>query len=164
MDNLVIENAKLRFKNFSGEAGKFNPKGNRNFCVSIDDANVALQLQEAGWNIKTLPPREPDDPIQYYTAINVKFGGRTPPKVVLITSRGKTMLTEENVNILDWAEITNCDLIIRPFEWEPGRIKGYLKSMYVTIYEDEFDLKYSDLPDAPDSAQNVIRDDGDMPF
>lgn len=164
MDNFVIENARLVFKNFSGEAGKYNPKGNRNFCVIIDDPMVAQQLQDSGWNIKTLAPRDPEDPVRYYTQINVKFGGRRPPNVVIITSRGKTRLTEENLNILDWAEITTCDLIIRPFEWEPGRVKGYLSSMYATIYEDELDRKYSDLPDAPDSAQNVIRDDGDMPF
>ena len=35
--NIEIENAKLLFKNFSGEQSKFNRKGDRNFSVIIED-------------------------------------------------------------------------------------------------------------------------------
>ena len=157
-NDLIIEDAHLIFRNFSGKGGRYNPEGHRNFCVFIDDPNVVKVLQDSGWNLKPIPPRDAGDEPRFYTQINVKYG-RVPPKIVLITSRGKTLLDEKDINILDWAEIIKCDVIIRPFEWEPGRIKGYLKHLCVTIYEDPLDKKYADLPDAPDSAQSVTRDD-----
>jgi hypothetical protein len=50
--------------------------------------------------------------------------------------------------MLDWADITNVDMIIRPFSWEvQGKtgIKAYLKSIFVTIQEDALEIKYSEI-------------------
>ena len=35
-NNIMIENARLIFKNFSGEESKFNRGGNKNFSVLLD--------------------------------------------------------------------------------------------------------------------------------
>jgi hypothetical protein len=74
---------------------------------------------------------------------------------MMITSRGKTALDDETVGNLDWAEIENVDLIIRPYNWvlhegtkaENRGVKAYVSSMYVTIVEDEFEAKYHDAPE-----------------
>lgn len=152
-NNITIEGARIVFRNFEGKEGKFNTAGKRNFCVLLDD-ELARTLQDDGWNIKWLQPREEGDEPQAYIQVAVNFG-TVPPKIVLVTSGGKQTLDERNINILDWAEIANVDLIIRPYNWEMNGktgVKAYIKSMYVTIAEDEFEKKYADVPD---SARNV---------
>ena len=141
-ENLVIEGAKLIFKNFAGEESKFNRRGNRNFCVVLEQED-AMNLMDAGWNIKELNTREDEEPL-YYLQTSVSFDN-IPPKVVLISGRTKTMLDDTTIDTLDYAEIANVDLIIRPYHWEVNGktgIKAYLKTMYVTVEVDEFAAKY----------------------
>lgn len=153
LDNIVVENARLIFKNFAGEESKFNRAGNRNFCVILD-GDSAEDLRQMGWNVKALRPREDEDEPTYYLQVTVAFGN-FPPKVIMISGKTKTVLDEESIDTLDYAEIANVDLIIRPYHWEVNGkegIKAYLKTMYVTIEQDVFAGKYDCL------------DDKDLPF
>ena len=155
-NNIRIEGAKIGFRNFSGEEGRFNPKGRRNFCVFLEE-DIAKDMKKEGWNVKWLEPREEGDDPQAYLQVKVVFG-KIPPKIVLVTGRGKTRLDEDTVNILDWAEIQNVDLIIRPYNWEVNGdtgVSAYIKTMYVTLREDEFESKYYDVPDSAASAMMV---------
>lgn len=147
---LTIRNAKIFSRNFSGEEGKYNPAGRRNFCVFIDDLRVAEEMKADGWNIRFLEPREESEQRRAFMQVAVSYKNR-PPKVVLISSRGQTMLEEDKINMLDWAEIDNVDLTINPSRWDVNGnkgIKAYLRSIYVTIVEDELDQLYSNVPDS----------------
>lgn len=96
--NVSISNARICFRNFSGKEGRFNPAGNRNFCVILDD-ELAKMMLEDGWNVKYLRPREDGDEPQPYVQISVSYRN-IPPKVVLVTSHGKSILDEDSVGTL----------------------------------------------------------------
>lgn len=151
-DNTVLmEGVRIIFRNFSGREGQYNREGERNFAVLLDDA-VATAMAEDNWNVKWLRPRseEEEEAPQAYLPVAINFKGR-PPRIVLITSRGRTNLDEGSVEMLDWADIINVDLIVRPYEWTVNQktgIKAYLQSIYVTIEEDALELKYSELDQA----------------
>lgn len=147
-DTISIENATIIWPNFSGKETKFNRLGSRNFNVLIEDEEFAQKLIEDGWNVRPLPPRDDGDDIHYVMQVQVRFDG-IPPRIWLVTKHGKTMLNEATVGELDYADIKNVDLIIRPYNWNvsgKSGVKAYLKTMYVVINEDEFADKYSDYP------------------
>lgn len=155
MNTITIENARIGFRNFSGEEGKFNPKGKRNFCVFLE-RGIVEELKADGWNVRELPPREEGDAPQAYLQVAVSYDN-IPPSIFVVASKGKRRISEETVNILDWADIEYTDLIITPYQWEVnGRsgVKAYLRTMYVKIREDELTKKYADVPSVPDSAMN----------
>jgi len=145
-DNTVLmEGVRIVFRNFAGKEGQYNREGDRNFAVILDDKTAEAMLAD-GWNVKTLAAREEDETDTPYLPVSVNFKGR-PPQITMVTSRGRTQLGEDQVEMLDWADITNVDLIVRPYAWDvSGRtgIKAYLQTMFVTIEEDALQRKYAE--------------------
>jgi len=151
--NIQIEGARIGFRNFSGKAGQYNAAGLRNFCVFIDH-DLAETLENDGWNIRWLEPRDDQEDKQGYLQVSVSYEN-IPPKIIMMTGKGKTLLDEDSISLLDWAEIEETDLVIRPYNWEvsgKSGVKAYVKTMYVTLVEDEFEKKYYDVPDSTVSS------------
>lgn len=142
---LIIENARIIYRNFSGTPTQYNREGDRNFCVFIDDSNAANDLKDLGWNVKIRKPRDEEDEVAHYIKVNVSYRFKAP-KVMLHTKRNVTELTEETVGLLDNADIITCDMVINPSHWEANGnsgISGYLDSLHVVIQEDYFADKYA---------------------
>ena len=165
---LLMENAEILFRNFSGKEGMYNAEGDRNFCVLLDD-ETTKQLVDDGWNVKTLRARDEDEEPRSYIQVSVKYRGRSgntvrPPNIVLVTSKGRTSLSEAECELLDWVEIKNVDLIVRPFEWAVNGktgIKAYLKSIYITIQEDALQMKYADVPEVTGGDNHLAIESGE---
>lgn len=146
---VTIEEARIIFRNFTGKETAYNREGDRNFGVILDPKLADAMLND-GWNVKTLKPREEDEEPEEtpWISVAVNFDKGRPPKIMLVTQGGlkRTPLDAQTVEQLDWADIINVDLIIRPYTWEVnGRtgIKAYVQTMFVTIEEDALEAKYA---------------------
>lgn len=156
---LTITNAEIMYKNFAGrEEGKYNPAGNRNFCVIVPEEDVE-DLLAFGWKVKPTKPRDPDETPKYYIPVAVKYSPKYPVRITVQTANEgkKKVLTESEVGVLDWAEIINIEkVVIRPRFWDDNgteKIKAYLRSMKVVIDDEDYeDMDEMDV------------DDDDMPF
>lgn len=155
-DLITIENARIAFRNFEGKAKQYNKEGDRNFCILLDQ-ELAEHMREAGWNIKHLKPRDEDyeNELRPYIQVSVNYKGR-PPRIVLISSKGRTPIDEDLVQMLDHVDVQMVDLTLRPYDWtvsgNTGR-KAYLKTMFLTMAEDEIELKYAEDPSPDDNPE-----------
>lgn len=144
---LNLENAVIGFRNFEGREGQFNKSGDRSFAVFLN-RQYAEELAEEGWNIKFPKDNGSPDPDDNgrdpYLQVSVAFD-YYPPNVFLVSGDRPQRLHEDEIGMLDWAEISTVDLVIRPYEWQvsgKSGIKAYLKAGYFTIETDAFAKKY----------------------
>lgn len=150
---VLMEGVRIIFRNFEGKEGPYNKKGDRNFGVILPSQEVAEQMAADGWNVKWLKPseEEKEEGVEQgppWLQVKVAYDRGRPPKIVLVTSRGRTTLDESTVEELDWADISNVDLIVSPYTWNvngKSGISAYCKSMFVTIEEDELERKYAEM-------------------
>lgn len=133
----------IMYRNFAGEAGPYNDEGDRSFCLGLDDETAEL-MKEEGWNVRyKVDKRDPDrDPVPY-VQVKVEFRKGRPPKMTQITKRGKTVLEEDDLNNLDWADIERADVCLNPYRWtRPNGTSGitaYLKKMNIFLEDDDFE-------------------------
>lgn len=149
----LFENCRIIFRNFQGKEGQYNAEGDRNFCLLLSPEEAEMMDQD-GWNVKYLRAREAEETPQAYLPISVGYKNR-PPKISMVTSKGRTLLDEEMVGVLDWVDIAKVDMIIRPYQWNVGGrggVKAYVKTLVVVIEEDYLELKYADLEELPARA------------
>lgn len=147
---LQIEDARIIYRNFGGEASKYNREGDRNFAVIIPNQEICDQLTAEGWNVKIKPPRDEDDTPFMFLPVKVKFNNRGPN--IYVQSAGNVKrLTEETVRMLDEIDIQSVDMDLRPYDWEVNGKEGrsaYLQAMNVIQNIDRFGAQYAaqDLP------------------
>lgn len=136
-----LEGVRIVYRNFGGRIDQFNQSGRRKFSVVLDDDEADALLAE-GWNVKI----KENDAGERFNTLEVKVQyGAYPPCIYIVTSHNKTLLNEETVSSLDYAEIENVDITINGSEYDVlGKqgISAYVKNMYVTVIEDKFADKY----------------------
>lgn len=149
---LQIDDARIIFRNFRGEGGRFNKEGDRNFAVVIPNQEMAESLLNdtnqygAGWNVKIKAPREEGDDPFIYLPVKVKFNNRGPV-IYLESGNNRIRLTEDTVSMLDEIDILSVDMDIRPYDDEingkPFR-SAYLQSMLVRQEIDRFAARFAE--------------------
>lgn len=145
-DILQIDDARIIYRNFRGEGGKFNREGDRNFAVVIPKQELADELLNRGWNVKNKPPKDEEDSPFMYLPVKVKFNDRGP-QVYLRTGDRVNRLDEETISVLDDVDIRSVDLDIRPYDWDVNGKSGrtaYLQSIEVIQEIDRFAARYAE--------------------
>lgn len=149
---LVIDDARIIWPNFAGEATPYNSPGNRNFSLVIENEKLAEELQNdtnehgIGWNVKIKAPREDGDTPFMHLPVKVSYKGR-PPRIFLISGGNRRELNEDTVACLDHIDIARVDMDIRPYDGDfngrPFRT-AYLQSMEVTQELNRFEQRYAE--------------------
>ncbi len=146
--SIVLENVQLIFRNFEGRPDKYDAYGKRQFNVLLDEA-LANELTEQGYNVKPLKKLDEDDEQKYHMNVRVNFDSRRPPRVTMLgfvdgEEVSRVDLDASTVGILDGSNVISADIEINPYEWEPGKLKGYLDRAFVAVEMSYLDAKYAD--------------------
>lgn len=167
LQDLTLFNVQLIFKNFQGLEKPFNPAGQRNFSMLIGPDDAEAMLAD-GWNVKFQKPREGDDPnepLQAHLPVKVNMDSGRPPRIVMVTSRGKQRLDKDMVGALDYVVMKEVDIIINPYSWNfngKSGVTAYCTSLYVTIEEDALDRKYADVPELDATGAPLTIESGNV--
>lgn len=151
-EDLIIENAELKFLNFEGredrnpKTGKImNSEGKRNFHVVVPEELVDT-LTKDGWNVKELAHEE-GEPAVHTVKVNVSYRYREPV-ILKYEGRREIRLSEESVATLDYEDVISADLIIHPSEYlkDDGStgLSGYLTELRIKVKGSPFAEKYAD--------------------
>ena len=145
-EQLVIEDAVLRFHNFAGAQTDYNMKGNRNIDVILPDNEMAVAMGEKGWNVKIRKPQDPEDEPYYTLNVKINMESRWPPKIVQVVKSRHIQYDADMLAQLDDIAMTDIGIVINGSEWENERfghgIKAYLDQMYFRLKPSVFGNKY----------------------
>ena len=160
-EEFTIVNAKLLrkpFRNFEGRPTKIHPNGGiREFCVVIDDPEVAQELAAFGFNVKTLTNRDGayDDDL-HYLSIKVSYYDRYgepvryPPRFKIFTANNECYYEEQNIKELDGAELSDVKIKFTAHYNKVGDKEyqtPYLNLFQATMVDDFFfDDEEDDMP------------------
>lgn len=157
MKNVTIEDCRIAFRNFAGNEDKFNPAGSRNFALLLTDEQ-AEDMANLGWNVKYLKPRDDEPRGQAFIKVSVSYKNR-PPKIILVTSRGKTYIDETLIDTLDWVDIEVADITLNPYEWVVNGmtgVKAYVQTLIIKVVEDYLEMKWDVMIEGWGKDQKAI--------
>lgn len=148
--DLMIEDAKILFTNFSGSPTRYNSEGGkREFSVALP-LNLVEDLERDGWNVKFRKNADRElDPERPYLGVKVSYKFRAPA-IWLIAGGRKQLMTEDTIGTLDNITIKTADVVIHPSVYDvrgQQGISAYVKEMYVVMDDESasFASKYADL-------------------
>lgn len=178
---IIIKNTRFMFPpNFRGDPDRnYSPNDtSRNFTVVIDEDNKdamygtssddmkQLKIDDLvadGWNVKWTKPDEDGTQIAYIP-VTASYKKRGPQIIKAIGGpKNKVKVDEDDIHTLDSDFVENIDYIsINAYEWEPGKIKAYLKDMFITVEDDPFMREYgADMVGGPAMLDD---EEDDIPF
>jgi hypothetical protein len=144
---LIIDDARIVHRNFSGVGSMYNREGDRNFSLIIPTEELKEQLVERGWNVKIKPPREEGDVPFMFLPVKVAINDRGPD-VYLVSGAAKRKLGEESISCLDNIDILTINMDIRAYDWNlPDGRSGrtaYLQGMEVIQKVNRFAPEYTE--------------------
>jgi len=161
---IELFNCPIRWPNFSGQKGKYNPYGKRTFNIVLDE-ETANELRKKNLNIRTHLDSNGENPI-YTLQATVSFSPYPPDAVYRVIPKGKIALTEKTIGSLDHETIDHVDVKLSLSKWEMGNesgVKAYVSKLYVTVIEDGFADHYDSIPTIGGDYEEVDSED-DLPF
>lgn len=162
----------LNNRNFEGRevirnGRTVNSKGRRNFLIAISPEQYE-ELIEKGWDVGQFAPREDGDEATCFIRVNLSYF-KAPPKVHYISEGQDTMLTEEQVSILDHVNFERVD--IRCSEVNKQKQDGtwvkkpFVMELWATVTPDRFRNRYEYLNHSEEEdLHDMSGDDSDLPF
>ena len=149
---ISVEDTKFIFKtNFSGDPerdayGSDARKGN----LIIPTEEQAMELRNAGFNVKQTKPREGDEENyipRYYVSVKANYDSEWPPKIYLVSGKANPVLLDEtSVGIIDKVYVTNVNAVLNVYtNTKTHQCSLYIKTMYVEqdIESDPFAARYT---------------------
>lgn len=139
LGNLILEDAKFFGRpNFAGELDRFKDS-RRKFTVLIPN-DVADQLREAGWNVKTniptaeelaeFPEREPISHLK--VMVDMNEDDETKGSQVFIKQGDELeKLTVRNIAMIDRSRFDEIGMEIRAWEYDPEEQPGHYSARLV---------------------------------
>lgn len=155
VEKVTLENAKVKWKNFSGKPTDINPAGGRrNVGIYLPD-DAAHDMLQHGWNVKVENKNDEADPDVYYIEARVNFktndnSSSLDPKVFMVTGRKINRLDTQSIVELDSNRITSLDVTLTPSFWEMRGFSGitaYVDELYATIERSILGNKYAEFGD-----------------
>lgn len=132
LGNLTLEDAKFFGRpNFSGEPDAFKDE-RRKFTVLIPN-DVADQLRDFGWNVKTNIPTQEEMAEGREMLSHMKVMVDRTSDIWVLMGEDREKLDERTMGILDKSRVERLDMEIRAWEYDPEEKPGEFSARLVTL-------------------------------